>query len=170
MVLYQGGRIPVGAVYQVTRRALPILQTAFPDETFQDHPARLSPFNLIHDLTLTDMMTELAKRNPRCRFVHGRLLNNAGHDRRRSPDAVMELPGDGCRIAVELELTAKSERRYRSIVFQYRSDPGYQKVLYVVAGKAIEAKIRRVIAGRRPVPLTLVGDALLRRFVYRLRS
>ncbi len=158
-VIYQGGRVAVGAVYHVTKRGMQLLQALYPQVTFRERPALVNNASLIHDLILTEVLTALASRSPSNRITHGRLLDVPEGQRRRMPDAVMEAPDGGGQIAIELELTAKSERRYRSIVFQYRTDPKYQTVLYVVAGRAIEAKVRRIIAGRRMIPGLPVPDA-----------
>jgi hypothetical protein len=53
-------------------------------------------------------------------------------------------------IAVELELTSKSERRYRQIIFQYRRDRQWDQVIYVVGKESIGQKILAEIHGRRP--------------------
>jgi hypothetical protein len=129
-----------------------MLQSLFPEDIFRDEPVPLNQASLAHDLVLTDVMTALVARHPDCRITHGKLLPGGAGERRLVPDAVMDAPNGGGRVAIELELTPKSGKRYRAIVFQYRQDPRFQKVLYVVAGRSIEAKIRYHIAGRAMVP------------------
>jgi hypothetical protein len=57
-----------------------------------------------------------------------------------------EQPGE------ELELTAKSERRYREIILQYRLHPLFPKVLYIVSGAAIQEKIAYEITNQKRIP------------------
>lgn len=129
-----------------------MLQARYPEETFRDRPVPLNLGSLVHDLILTGAMTALTERHPSGKIVHGKLLESEHPGRRRCPDAVLDFPEEGGRVAVELELTAKSEKRYRAIIFHYRQDQRYHRVLYVVRGRSIEDKIRRVITGRRSVP------------------
>jgi hypothetical protein len=46
---------------------------------------------------------------------------------------------------VELELTAKSEKRYREIVLRYRLASAYARVLYVTNSREVVQKLARVL-------------------------
>ena len=69
----------------------------------------------------------------------------------RLPDALVLTPRGEIETAIELELTAKSDKRYREIILQYRLSTTYKSVLYVTATKSIADKIKVQIFGR-PVP------------------
>ncbi len=71
-------------------------------------------------------------------------LGGAGHggrDRLRYPDLLLITPAGG-RVAVELELTAKSRARRDRILAGYGSDPRIEAVLYLVERPALAASIR----------------------------
>jgi hypothetical protein len=75
----------------------------------------------------------------------------------RLPDAVAVVGAD--KLAIELELTAKSGKRYREIILQYQMSKTFKRVLYVVGGDEIAAKIahqitqqRRLLAFPYPLP------------------
>lgn len=146
------GRKEVGVIYQVTRAALRILPLRYPEEPFRDCPVTFNPTTLVHDLTLNDVMAALETRYPTGRWVHGRLFDGAIRKGGRVPDAVFLSPRGSPEIAVELELTAKSERRYREIVLQYQLSPDVSKVLYVVGSRSIADKIKYQITHRKEIP------------------
>lgn len=50
-------------------------------------------------------------------------------------------------MALEIELTAKSEMRYRDIILSYRTSSEFKKVLYVVKDKSIQRKLGGLITG-----------------------
>ena len=84
------------------------------------------------------------------------------------PDAILELPPSNLdlamqqglvatdteakgtsvvRVGVELELTAKSERRYREIITGYRLNRNVDRVLYLSHDQATFRKIQSQLAG-----------------------
>jgi len=146
----RGGR-PIGVVYQVTRKAIAVLKSYLPRESFRDDPVRLNPFTLSHDLLLTDVMSLLQRRFPDYKLVHGKLLLGESSSKKRQPDAVLFSPAGNPEIALELELTSKSQGRYREIILDYRLAQAFPKVLYVTAIRSIAEKIQALIA-HKPVP------------------
>jgi hypothetical protein len=68
------------------------------------------------------------------------LLNNHGHPQRHYPDLMLEM-ASGHRVAVELELTAKSAGRMQRIITAYASDARVDHVLYLAANAAIAARV-----------------------------
>lgn len=152
IVIYQAHSQEIGSVFQITRNGIRFLKMRFAQEGFRDEPVRLNTLTLSHDLLLTESMDALRSRFPQARIVHGRLSQGMESDRTRLPDAVLELPDSGERVAVELELTAKSERRYLEIVNQYRLQNHYSKVLYVVSQSSIAEKLRYQITGMKMQP------------------
>jgi hypothetical protein len=141
----------IGVVYQITTKAIRLLRINAPLENFRDEPVRLSPFILSHDLLLTDVMTVLKMRLPGYKIVHGKLVQGEEATRKRQPDAVLYSPDGRENIAIELELTSKSLRRYRDIILEYRLQSQYPKVLYITATRPIAEKIQTLIA-HKPVP------------------
>ncbi len=152
IVVYQMRSQEIGSVFQITRNGIRFLKMRFAQEEFRDEPVRLNTMSLSHDLLLTECMSALRLRFPQARLVHGRLWQGMESDRTRLPDAVLELPDSGERVAIELELTAKSERRYLEIVNQYRLQNLYSKVLYIVSQSSIAEKLRYQITGMKMQP------------------
>ena len=73
------------------------------------------------------------------------LLGSHGQPQRHYPDLMLDTRG-GHRVAVELELTAKSARRMARIMTGYASDASVDAVLYLVPTRAIA----QVVVRRRP--------------------
>jgi hypothetical protein len=64
------------------------------------------------------------------------LLGSHGQPQRHYPDLMLDTSG-GHRVAVELELTAKSARRMARIMTGYASDASVDAVLYLVPTRAL---------------------------------
>ena len=153
-VLYQNRPKIIGVVYQVTRRGLGILQEGAL-ESIRDEPMRINTAALSHDLLLTDVLRALAIRFSDRKAMHGRLIPMTNVCNMRVPDAVILGENGSPAVAIELELTAKSDRRYREIISQYRISPVYPKVLYIVGRDEIAAKIKSKIIGHKIDPTRL---------------
>ncbi len=133
-------------VYQITKKGVNVLKGEYLSLELRDKPVRLHGYSIYHDLLLVDAMDALKARFPGAKVIHGRLAEYvADGDKVVEPDAVMEMPGSHERWAVELELTAKSERRYREIVLRYRLSRAFDRVLYVVGHSEIVPKLTRVL-------------------------
>lgn len=150
--LYQGKPERVGVVIQITRQGIQFLQARYPEEIFREDPIRLNTSTLSHDLRLVESMTALKKRFPEREQLHGKHLGGGEARAARCPDAVLRESGRPGAWALELELTAKSNRRYREIITSYRLLPRYEKVLYVVSGSPLQQKIQGHILGYWPPP------------------
>lgn len=163
--IYHGRPKLIGVVYRVTRAGLSVLQAYSPEGPVPARPMPLNPANLSHDLLLVDVVSVLERRFPGTRISPGHLLERRDIRSGRRPDAVIEFPDGGGRMAVELELTVKSARRYREIVTTYRLLPEYQEVLSVVSNRSIEAAIQSQILGYKPRPGLAVASTGKFRFV-----
>ncbi|MBS1986182.1 MAG: replication-relaxation family protein [Bdellovibrionales bacterium] len=153
MVIHQGGREEIGSVYRITKRGIAWLKTVDPSGTFRDEPVPLNTYTLAHDLVLNDAMAALSLRFPGSSLVHGKLMTSLPRAGARVPDAVMKCTGAEPKwSSVELELSAKSAKRYREIILQYRLSPDFGKVLYVVGNEGIAAKIKAEILGHKVQP------------------
>lgn len=150
MVIHQGGREEIGSVYRVTKRGIAWLKEVESSGTLRDDPVPLNTYTLAHDLILNDAMAALSLRFPGSIQVHGKLTPSLPKAGARVPDAVMKCTATEPKwSAIELELSAKSAKRYREIVLQYRLAPEFGKVLYVVGNEGIALKIKAEILGHK---------------------
>jgi hypothetical protein len=69
------------------------------------------------------------------------MLNSHGRPQLHYPDLMLDT-ASGHRVAVELELTAKSAGRMNRIMNAYASDARVDEVLYVTANRSIAARVR----------------------------
>lgn len=86
------------------------------------------------------ILTERECRQAEAREIDRFSVAVTGSDSRRWPDVAFERPGQG-RVAYELEFTAKSTPRLRSILKGYRDSPVYAQVGYLVLTPAHGARI-----------------------------
>ncbi|MCK6597221.1 MAG: hypothetical protein L6Q37_02560, partial [Bdellovibrionaceae bacterium] len=61
------------------------------------------------------------------------------------PDAILSDTNGKLTIALELELTAKSERRYRELILKYRLAKDFESVIYVTSSEVIRNKIQNIL-------------------------
>ena len=101
---------------------------------------------LHHDTVVNSLILKSEDEDRNLRIETGpELRRQNGGQKSQIPDAVITFPDSGRRIAVELELTQKSDTRYREIILEYQLSRIYDGILYVVGSPAIETKIKRVI-------------------------
>jgi hypothetical protein len=148
-VIYQLGSVQVGTVYHLTTKGLRILGDRLPQKSFPNCPVRIGGKDLVQDLILAEVWEKLQRRFPGHEFMHGKNLRMPQALNCQVPDLVMKSPKSIGQVAIELELTSKSERRYRQIIFQYRRDRQWDQVIYVVGKDSIGQKILAEIHGRR---------------------
>ncbi len=129
----------LGVVYVLTKNGLKRLQDFKMTEDINQNLVSLNFSCLFHDLLLTDVLRVL-KRTWKVSKVSLETQN-------RIPDAVLIHPVTKKKVALELELTAKSEMRYREIILSYRTSNEFDSVLYVVKDLSIQKKIGGLITG-----------------------
>jgi Fe2+ or Zn2+ uptake regulation protein len=129
----------LGVVYVLTRDGLKRLQDFKRTEEINQNPVTLNLSCLYHDLLLTDVLRVLKRSR--------KALKVSKESQSRVPDAVLIEPGTNKKMALELELTAKSEMRYREIILSYRTSYEFDSVLYVVKDLSIQKKIGGLITG-----------------------
>ena len=153
VVIYQGKQKHIGVVYQLTGTGLAVLRDCDPQDRFREKPLLINTVSLPHDLALTDVIDRLRGYLPEHEIVHGRVHFGAPPEQSRVPDAIaMRVSDRKHDVAIELEYTAKSDKRYRQIITQYRINSQYTKIIYVCSSHAIAAKIKAVITGlKRPL-------------------
>lgn len=120
-------------------------------ETFSENVADIKQSQLDHDLMLVDVVEKLKKEHRATIFMSGRRFLRGKTNIERVPDFVMQTHDGSCTSALELELTAKSEKRYRQIVLSYRLSRHFDQVLFVTAFDTIRNKIRSEIVGRKVI-------------------
>jgi hypothetical protein len=129
----------LGVIYRLTKDGLRRLQDFKMTMEINLIPASMNFSNLYHDLLLTDVLRVLNR--------NWKVTNAPLGIQDRIPDAVLIHPVTGSKMALELELTAKSEMRYRDIILSYRTSSEFETVLYVVKDKSIQRKLGALITG-----------------------
>ena len=129
----------LGVVYVLTKDGLKRLQDFKMTEDINPNPVTLNFSCLYHDLLLTDVLRVLKRT-----WQVSKVSLDA---QSRIPDAILIHPVTKNKMALELELTAKSEMRYREIILSYRTSSEFDSVLYVVKDKSIQKKMGGLITG-----------------------
>jgi hypothetical protein len=112
-------------------------------------PGDIDLGTLRHDLALVSLSLDLLAAVPGSHWISERELRHAeaGEEglglRRHIPDGVHVQP-DGQRVAVELELTAKTARRLTAILRFYARSRAYDAVRYFLPGTAAAARLERL--------------------------
>ncbi len=141
----------IGVVFQITRLGILSLRQSASGSDLRAQPIRIYHHSLNHDLILVDLAVALERRFPGAIVTNGKLLALSGKAE-AMPDLVLERAGEKTKVAVELELSSKSERRYQEIVLRYRMSKEYHEVIYFLDDPYIERLITRVILNRNPHP------------------
>ncbi len=168
--IYKRNMRPVGVVIQITKRGIEVLKRCGQfDERWRAKPVPVNIQSLIHDLELNQVVRGIIERLPGAEIINGKHLSKDGGGASvKMPDAVLALAAANLeeamrtgvvapdtamkgaahlRVAVELELTAKSDRRYREIIMGYRLSREVERVLYLSHDVAVFRKIQSVLAG-----------------------
>jgi len=129
----------LGVIYVLTKDGLKRLQDFKMTEDINQNPVSLNFSCLYHDLLLTDVLRVLKR---------SWIVTQASKEtKNRIPDAVLIDPRTNKKMALELELTAKSEMRYRDIILSYRTNAEFDSVFYVVKDLSVQKKIGGLITG-----------------------
>lgn len=152
------GHTPTGSsiIYQLSKKGVRLLEGVFVDKDFNENIPMISHGSLSHDLLLTEVLDAMRILYPNQQIINSRLAV----DRLKNgpkPDAFLIDESQKVQ-AIELELTAKSDKRYRDLVLKYRLARDVEQVIYVVSKTSIAEKILSQINGRRSnkirLPLT----------------
>jgi hypothetical protein len=138
-------REDIGAVYYVTTKGFGLMIKYHQGSIKRTAPVPINLNQLHHDLILTDAIKKLEKQFIDTQVVNSKLLLNSFKEERQVPDA--EMIFDNKKYALEVELTAKSNMRYRDIISNYRTSSKFDKVLYLVKDEGIQNKIGAVVTG-----------------------
>jgi hypothetical protein len=150
-------------VFQIAKNGIKELQKRTSTEILRSEPVRLHGHSIEHDLLLVDVLSALSQRFGDIEIIHGRLLNQEETVLGVWPDAILKLPNGKTKWAIELELTAKSENRYREIVLKYRLSNHFERIVYVTGNPAIKQKLESVLGAR---PKTLGGIPFTEKFYF----
>ncbi len=139
----------IGVVFCLSKLGLTLLQAKTPGKTLRIEPVPVNTSTLYHDLLLVDVTKQLGGILPNMEFVSGKLLNLPARSKRRIPDIIGTWQLTSKKMAIELELTAKSEKRYRQILTEYRVEQEFEKVLYITSHTSIEEKIKTLLTHKK---------------------
>ncbi len=139
----------VGTVLKITSLGIGTLANKFASQTFSESLPDIRVQQLQHDLLLLDVVESLKAKHPKNVFVEGSRYVKGTFDQTRVPDFVMIDPKTKETTVIELELTAKSERRYRHIILDYRMSKAFSKVLFITASETIKRKIMAEVIGEK---------------------
>lgn len=139
----------IGVVFSLTKLGLSLLQTKVPERNLRMEPAPVNTSTLFHDLLLVDVAKRLENVLPQMNFVSGKLQVTSTTKGKRIPDIIGNWQSSNKLMAIELELTAKSEKRYRQILTEYRINASYEKIIYVTSHVSIEEKIKGVLTHKK---------------------
>lgn len=144
-LLTSGSENVISVVYQITRVGVRALMKWQKDVEFWPEPVKLQPYSIDHDLLLVDVMEALKIQKPNLRIVHGEYFSKRPGTTSLKPDAILIFPEVPKPVALELELTVKSEKRYRELILRYRLSKDFDQVMYVTGHGQIESKIRSIL-------------------------
>ncbi|MFP5492527.1 MAG: replication-relaxation family protein, partial [Bacteriovoracia bacterium] len=128
----------IGVVFSLTKLGLTLLQAKTPDRIIRIEPVPVNTSTLYHDLLLVDVTKKLESIFPGMGFVSGKLLGLPSQKMKRIPDIIGQRRETEKLMAIELELTAKSEKRYRQILTEYRIAQEFERILYITSHVSIE--------------------------------
>lgn len=137
----------IGVIYRMTKAGVKELSNYSLGVPVIFNNTALNLSSLYHDLLLTDVIRVIKKEMPLFAVVSSKANLGGWNKKERIPDAILIEPREKIKWALELELTAKSETRYRDIVLSYRTSSDFEKVLYVVKDDSIQQKMGGVITG-----------------------
>lgn len=135
----------ISVVFQISRSGIWALQKRFPETEYRRDAVRLRPYGIDHDLLLVDVMEAFKNKIPDCKIIHGELYSVRSIASGLKPDAILIQPNGMSRVALELELTVKSEKRYRELILKYRLSKDFDRVIYVISHRQIESKIKSIL-------------------------
>lgn len=142
----EGRKNATGVVFQLSQRGRAMLARVRPDLTIFEKCPALNPQQLDHDLLIADIAKHFKNQFPGYRWTNGRYLSESDGFK-KIPDAILQKTAQSSAIAIELELTSKSARRYRDIVAILRTSSRIEKVIYVTSNHTIGRKIMSAIEG-----------------------
>ena len=149
-VVYQNTPRLVGNIYRISRRGIFELRKCLGIEAIgRDDPFQWNTSQLWHDLLLNDLGTVFSKHAKDFELKNGKHLLESHQLKQRMPDAILKFPKQKEHLAIELELTVKSEKRYREIILSYRFNHATSCILYVSTDKAILQKIQSILTNQR---------------------
>lgn len=139
----------VGAIYKITKTGLKVIKKHLLSNFFRCEPVSIQFNQIEHDLLLTDVMRKIKKSHSNQRVINSKHLGNHLKDYSQIPDAVVFEQNNDQKTSIEVELTMKSEARYRDIILNYELDSNFSKVRYFVRSKQVMDKIKSIACSNR---------------------
>jgi hypothetical protein len=124
-ILHPLNETEIGVVITLSKLGITLMQEKSPDKTLRIEPVPVNSSTLYHDLLLVDVTKKLENIFPEMSFVSGKHLTLTTDKRKRIPDIIGHWQRTNKMMAIELELTAKSEKRYRQIFTEYSLDQNF---------------------------------------------
>ncbi len=147
-IVYQQNPRIIGNIYRVSKSGLRLLRSRLGVERItRDDPFPWNTTQLAHDLILNEMGRVFRESATCWQFKNGKHFTQTLAEERRVPDALLQESGTKECMALELELTVKSEKRYREILLGYKLSREISKVLYVSNDPGVLRKVQSVLTG-----------------------
>lgn len=147
LVIYQGRERQINRVYSILPLGIQILSIREPKVVLRTEVVQPQFYSLVHDLLLNDVQEAMKKEHPNKIIVNSKLLKMLPSRTEQIPDLVMSGENREFNQAVELELTCKSEKRYREMITNYRLSSRWKNVFFICQDDPIQSKLRHVIGG-----------------------
>ncbi|MBL7554740.1 MAG: replication-relaxation family protein [Bdellovibrionaceae bacterium] len=135
----------ISVVYQISRTGIRELEKRFSKIKFYPEPIKLQPYSIDHDLLLVDVVLTLKENQPELQMMMGEHFYKTKMPNTPKPDALIYGLLGTKPVALELELTAKSEKRYRELILKYRLSKEFDSILYVTESDVIQTKIQNLV-------------------------
>lgn len=154
LAIHKGNK-EVGVIYHLSKKGLRSLKNYSEIDFKRVSPVPINLSQLTHDLILTDVIKRLKTQYRDAEIINSKITGTYFSFNQQVPDAIVNLPDS--KIAIEIELTAKSNLRYREIVSNYRTSKEFSEVFYVIKDEAIGIKIASHILGYSASPSDLIN-------------
>ena len=109
------------------------------EEIVELNQARFKPVNFYHDLLINEILIYFNIKGYSFRTqrqISKEVYSFNQGQKKHLPDAILINPNSGEKnIALELELTLKSSKRYKQILSQYMKDDDYNFAVYILTGR-----------------------------------
>ena len=149
LVIYQGKERRVNRVFTITQKGIDALAVKRREFILRSDPVTPQFYSLVHDLLLNDVQESLKRTLGTGKVVNAKLLKLSASRTEQIPDLILAGASGELSEAIELELTAKSEKRYREILTNYRLSSKWKKVIFIVQDVQLAAKLWQILTGEK---------------------
>jgi hypothetical protein len=139
----------VNRVFAITQKGIDALSLKRRGTIQRSDPVTPQFYSLVHDLLLNDVQDSLRDGPGTQKVVNAKLLKMLASKAEQIPDLIASGESGALDWAIELELTAKSEKRYREILTNYRLSSKWKKVVFIVQDAQIALKLWQILTGEK---------------------